>query len=389
MEFHQISGYLNMPSPESNGSNRGSTENSGADENGLNCPSPESQGSGNFGSNVSEDTDNCPARSVSDSPNSSNNSLRAGVVDQKMKLEESGNDNGNNSLLKREKEGEDVMNNAESRTNKYRKSNCSEEDNNSTENNNSTNTGGVTEEEEKRKARLMRNRESAQLSRQRKKHLCSRSWKNKHPLPSYDLVTDSPPGITRSPDLIPPCLPCTPHFNTSMIDAQGVVLSRPFRLRYKRVDEQGINQSNKGHSQRRTLRNWWKETAQRKIFSLSMKVAPSKKNEVVPKTKKSCRLLVFTDRSSNSSVQYGQRGGGEPSADELVRLGNGSEPLAASLYVPRNDKLVKIDGNLIIHSVLASEKAMASHGKGVVRRSGSSWRSSSCNFCPRCGKKWC
>lgn len=29
--------------------------------------------------------------------------------------------------------------------------------------------------------------------------------------------------------------------------------------------------------------------------------------------------------------------------------------------MPRNDKLVKIDGNLIIHSVLASEKAMASH----------------------------
>lgn len=40
--------------------------------------------------------------------------------------------------------------------------------------------------------------------------------------------------------------------------------------------------------------------------------------------------------------------------------GNSSEPLVASLYVPRNDKLVKIDGNLIIHSVLASEKAMAS-----------------------------
>ncbi|KAL9240028.1 hypothetical protein vseg_014291 [Gypsophila vaccaria] len=38
--------------------------------------------------------------------------------------------------------------------------------------------------------------------------------------------------------------------------------------------------------------------------------------------------------------------------------GNGSEPLVASLFVPRNDKLVKIDGNLIIHSVLASEKAM-------------------------------
>lgn len=46
--------------------------------------------------------------------------------------------------------------------------------------------------------------------------------------------------------------------------------------------------------------------------------------------------------------------------DSEVRSCNESEPLVASLYVPRNDKLVKIDGNLIIHSVLASEKAMTS-----------------------------
>uniref|UniRef100_A0A7N0V1W4 BZIP domain-containing protein n=1 Tax=Kalanchoe fedtschenkoi TaxID=63787 RepID=A0A7N0V1W4_KALFE len=42
-------------------------------------------------------------------------------------------------------------------------------------------------------------------------------------------------------------------------------------------------------------------------------------------------------------------------------LGNSTEPLLASLYVPRNDRLVRIDGNLIIHSVLASEKAVASY----------------------------
>ncbi|CAH9105348.1 unnamed protein product [Cuscuta epithymum] len=52
----------------------------------------------------------------------------------------------------------------------------------------------------------------------------------------------------------------------------------------------------------------------------------------------------------------------EKEKDEFVQSGNGSAPLTASLYVPRNDKLVKIDGNLIIHSVMASEKAMASHG---------------------------
>ncbi|KAF8765633.1 hypothetical protein HU200_008124 [Digitaria exilis] len=38
---------------------------------------------------------------------------------------------------------------------------------------------------------------------------------------------------------------------------------------------------------------------------------------------------------------------------------NSSEVLPALLYVPRNGKHVKINGNLIIHSVLASEKAVA------------------------------
>jgi hypothetical protein len=38
---------------------------------------------------------------------------------------------------------------------------------------------------------------------------------------------------------------------------------------------------------------------------------------------------------------------------------NSSEILPALLYVPRNGKHVKINGNLIIHSVLASEKAVA------------------------------
>ncbi|WMV25549.1 hypothetical protein MTR67_018934 [Solanum verrucosum] len=69
------------------------------------------------------------------------------------------------------------------------------------------------------------------------------------------------------------------------------------------------------------------------------------------------------------SLHCGQGGQGESNqqnsnkvVDEFVHVGNGSDPLAASLYVPRNDKLVEIDGNLIIRSVLASEKAMASHG---------------------------
>ncbi|KAG5610897.1 hypothetical protein H5410_022178 [Solanum commersonii] len=69
------------------------------------------------------------------------------------------------------------------------------------------------------------------------------------------------------------------------------------------------------------------------------------------------------------SLHCGQGGQGESNqqnsnkvVDEFIHVGYGSDPLAASLYVPRNDKLVEIDRNLIIQSVLASEKAMASHG---------------------------
>ncbi|XP_027772588.1 bZIP transcription factor 17-like [Solanum pennellii] len=71
----------------------------------------------------------------------------------------------------------------------------------------------------------------------------------------------------------------------------------------------------------------------------------------------------------NHSSHCGQRGQGESNkqntnkaGDEFVHVGNGSDPLVASLYVPRNDKLVEIDGSLIIQSILASEKAMAFHG---------------------------
>uniref|UniRef100_M1DTH4 BZIP family transcription factor n=1 Tax=Solanum tuberosum TaxID=4113 RepID=M1DTH4_SOLTU len=44
--------------------------------------------------------------------------------------------------------------------------------------------------------------------------------------------------------------------------------------------------------------------------------------------------------------------------DEFVYVGCGYDPLENSLYVPRNDKLVEKDGNLIIQSVLGSEKAL-------------------------------
>ncbi|WOH06337.1 hypothetical protein DCAR_0625762 [Daucus carota subsp. sativus] len=57
----------------------------------------------------------------------------------------------------------------------------------------------------------------------------------------------------------------------------------------------------------------------------------------------------------------------QTSSEDFAPSGNVSDRLVASLYVPRNDKLVKIDGNLIIHSVLASEKAKLSNEDGQTK----------------------
>ncbi|GMH11583.1 hypothetical protein Nepgr_013424 [Nepenthes gracilis] len=57
----------------------------------------------------------------------------------------------------------------------------------------------------------------------------------------------------------------------------------------------------------------------------------------------------------------------KPGSDGFAPVDNASEPLIASLFVPRIDKLVNIDGNLIIHSVLATKKARASSAAEVKR----------------------
>lgn len=65
-----------------------------------------------------------------------------------------------------------------------------------------------------------------------------------------------------------------------------------------------------------------------------------------------------TRESGSSRRSHGEREGlwgGEGRPSPLSS--NASEPLFASLYVRRNDGLVKIDVNFIIHSVLANEKA--------------------------------
>ncbi|KAG8372167.1 hypothetical protein BUALT_Bualt12G0038300 [Buddleja alternifolia] len=424
MESNQISGYLNVPSPESNGSNRGSTDNCVADAKELNCASPESQVSGNCGSNVSGDSNNCATRSVSSSPNSDNSSIKNGVVDQKVKLEEAAKNNVNKSLLKRKKEGEELVNNnVELRINKYRKSESNAEHNDSSDNN-----GGLSEEEEKRKARLMRNRESAQLSRQRKKHYVEEledKVRNMHSTIqdlnskiSYFMAENAtlrqqmggaggggaaavpppamappPPGMYPHPAMMYPWMPCPPPYMMKPQGSQVPLVPIP-RLKPQqpaqapKPNKKGESKKNEGPKTKKVAGVSFLGLLLFFLFFGGLVPMVNVKYGGIRETftgeenytgagfyeKHRGRVLMVNgteygenyggrrDFSGNSSVHGSE---GEPSADEFVRSGNGSEPLAASLYVPRNDKLVKIDGNLIIHSVLASEKAMASHGKGV------------------------
>ncbi|KAK6151352.1 hypothetical protein DH2020_013987 [Rehmannia glutinosa] len=389
LEPHQSSSYLNVPSPESNGSNRETSKNCGGDAKISNWPSPESRGSGNFRSNISEDSNNCVTRSVSSSPNLNTRSIRTGVVNQKVKLEEPS-----------------------------KRSNS----------NNNNNIGGLSEEEEKRKARLIRNRESAQLSRQRKKHYVDELEEKVRMMHStiQDLnvkisyfmaenatlrqqmggggavppppMAPQPPGMYPHPAMMYPWMPCAPPY---MVKPQG---SQVPLVPIPKLKPQQPVQAPKVRKKAESKKNEGPKT--KKVASVSflgllffimlfgglvpmvnMRYGGIRETLTGGESyvgggfyeKHHGRVLMVNgteygekhsdrrDFSTKSSVHRDQRGhdsGGKPNVDESVRLCNESEPLVASLYVPRNDKLVKIDGNLIIHSVLASEKAM--NGKGGV-----------------------
>ncbi|CAI9765715.1 unnamed protein product [Fraxinus pennsylvanica] len=414
-ESAQISGYLNVLSPESNGSNRGSSENSGGDEKALNCLSPESHVSENCGSNVSVESNNC-AQSVNVSPNFDDSSIRTGVVDQKNKLEKSAYIDVSNSAMKRKKESEDSTNtNSESRINKYRKSsNCVE--------NNNISGCGLSEEDEKRKARLMRNRESAQLSRQRKKHHVEEledkvrsmhsTIQDLNGKISYFMAENATlrqqlgagNGMAVPPPMAPPPSGVYPHpaMMYPWMQYPAPYAMKPQGSQVPLVPiprlkpQQHVASPNPSTKVDGKKKDGVKTKKVAGVSFLGLLFFIMLFGGLVPMVnvryggvresftggetyiddgfyrKHHGRVLMvngseygekFGDGIDfNCTKNCGWRGhvGGGPSVDEFARVGNGNDPLAASLYVPRNDKLVKIDGNLIIHSVLASEKAMAS-----------------------------
>lgn len=398
LESHQVSDYLNVPSPESNGSNNGASGNCGG--NVSDCPSPESRGSGNCGSNASEESNVRVARSLSSSPISNNRSSRADGVDPKIKLEEPPKNNSS-SLLKRKKDFEDLPSNAVvSRINKHRKSIC-----NSENDNNNANSG--VSAEEKKNARLVRNRESAQLSRQRKKHyvdeleekvkMMHSTIQELNAKVSFFMAENvtlrqqmggggavppppmapPPPGMYPHPAMMYPWMPYAPPL---MVKPQG---SQVPLVPIPRLKPQQKSQPPKVSKKAEGKKNEGPKT--KKVAGISFLgllffimlfggLAPmvNMRYGGVRETLTGGESYVgggFYEKHQgrvlmvNGSVADGKHGNseGKPNADASVRLCNESEPLVASLYVPRNDKLVKIDGNLIIHSVLASEKAMSSH----------------------------
>ncbi|XP_073132109.1 bZIP transcription factor 17-like [Henckelia pumila] len=434
LESNQISGYFDVPSPESNGSNQGNSGSSGAEAKGTYCSSPESRGSGNCGSNVSKNSENC-ARSVNSVPNANTSLISYDNVDQKIKFKGPPNDNVNSSMLKRKKETDDlavcdVDNNLGSMSNKFRKSECNVESLET--DHNSYSISCSNEDDGKKKARLMRNRESAQLSRQRKKQYVEELEDKVRAMHSTiqdlnakisffmteNVTLRQQMGAGGSNGTVPPPQMATPHpgmFPHPAMMYPWMASAPPYMMRphgsqvplvpiprLKSQQPASVAKASKKVETKKSGGPKIKKVAAVSFLGLLFFIILF--GNLVPMISMKyggVREAFSGDESyvgggyhetyhgrllmANGTVhvqnygggresscisggahcsQRGHESGGKPGTDESVHLGNGSEPLVASLYVPRNDKLVKIDGNLIIHSVLASEKAMVSQGQG-------------------------
>ncbi|KAK5770018.1 TGACG-sequence-specific DNA-binding TGA-1B [Gossypium arboreum] len=387
--------YLNSSSP---GLDSFSCPNSSG-----NSHSPiSSLGSGNCGSAASDDTNVT-------SPDSGNN------MDQKIDVEEL----GKRRVSKRQKGNE------ETDSIKCRRSSSLLTANNYNFNSDNK-SNSLSEEEEKRKARLLRNRESAQLSRQRKKHYVEELEDKVRTM--HSTITDlnnkiaffmaenatlrqqlstggaggggagmcppQPVPLPMYPPVAYPWMPCGPPYMMKPPGSQVPLIPIP-RLK--------TQQQSRPASKAKKNESKTKKVASVSVLGMLFFILMF--SGLVPimnlrydntpvgsgpgfvgdgfyevhrgrvlrvdshlNRSKYSRDAAFSYGGFNISNRvHGRRSesGGErkktgaQSAPDYIK--NVSEPLTASLYVPRNDKLVKIDGNLIIHSVLASEKALASH----------------------------
>ncbi|EHA8586737.1 bZIP transcription factor 39 [Cocos nucifera] len=340
-------------------------------------------------------------------PSSPDSGDSSGVTSQEVKLEEE----KSGSNLKRKKDREDACahtnSNPNPRSSKYRRS----------EEGNSAGVFNVgSKEEEKRKSRLMRNRESAQLSRLRKKHYVDEleeKVKSMHSTIhelntkiSYIMAENAslrqqlggsggncpPPGVYPPPQIVPMHFPWIAGYALRPQGSQVPLVPIP---KLKPQQPSSAPKAKKSESKKN-------ESKTKKVASVSLlglllvmlffgSVVPGvnlgyggRRDEVsggLAAVKSGIfgqsegRILSVSGRGRglNSTGEIGlpngKGGGVGRCAGRRCQTGvdgsvfkvklNSSETLPALLYVPRNGKHVKINGNLIIHSVLASEKAMA------------------------------
>ncbi|CAN0890649.1 bZIP transcription factor 17 [Linum grandiflorum] len=260
-----------------------------------------------------------------------------------------------------------------------------------------TDCGG--EEDEKKKARLMRNRESAQLSRQRKKHYVDELEEKVRAMNSiiadlngrvsYFMAENATlrQQLGATPMYPPPPMPYPWMPPGAPYLAQGSKVGLVPIPRLKPQQPAGSTKPKKGETKKPGTRT--KKVASVSFIGLLVFILMF--GGLVPLVNVKFggqgenvatwfggeghrfsdqhfpgRVLVVDGHSNTSSGKTGVGFSGDTIGKmqcQKAKNGcdNSSEQLHASLYVPRNDKLVKIDGNLIIQSVLASERTKGSH----------------------------
>ncbi|KAG2325630.1 hypothetical protein Bca4012_040130 [Brassica carinata] len=214
------------------------------------------------------------------------------------------------------------------------------------------------DDEGKRRARLVRNRESALLSRQRRKHYVEELEDKVKSLQS--VITDLNSKVS--------------YFMSENATLRHTVGSGkgmcwpPSGLYPTPYNPWMPFQAYLGSHQVVPLLPIPRLKPQRSLGEVKRSEGKTKKVASVSVLGLLFCLFLFGALAPIVNVSYGGR-----VLDVSVnsRSSRASVPLVASLFVPRNEKLVKLDGSLIIHSVLASEKDMASETKPALRSSDS------------------
>ncbi|PKA67216.1 hypothetical protein AXF42_Ash004708 [Apostasia shenzhenica] len=272
----------------------------------------------------------------------------------------------------------------------------------------------VGEEEDKRKARLMRNRESAQLSRQRKKHYVEELEDKVRSM--HTTIADlnskisffmaenanlrrqlggnggsgSQPGIYASPPMASMHFPWIPYPMTTfrpqgspipLIPIPKLKPQQPAKASKARKSESKKGESNTRKVASVSLLGLFSMLL---IYCVLVPGGYTSKERVLHNSHGRVLSVIGPTNRLNYTSEFrfnDPRGIRDPgfngiaktrlhkeylrseeksgASDTQLLSHNSSETLPAFLYVPRNGKHVKINGNLIINSVLASEKAVA------------------------------